>query len=69
MTSFLVEAPRKGLVLKPMEKMMGCVGPRHYNVIYNDCRVPASNLLGQNGKGLDVAFGMLHLSRVSIAFC
>jgi alkylation response protein AidB-like acyl-CoA dehydrogenase len=68
-TSFLVDAPRKGLVLKPMEKMMGCVGPRHYNVIYSDCRVPASNILGQKGKGLDVAFGMLHLSRVSIAFC
>jgi alkylation response protein AidB-like acyl-CoA dehydrogenase len=68
-TSFLVDAPRKGLVLKPMEKMMGCVGPRHYNVIYKDCRVPASNVLGEKGKGLDVAFGMLHLSRVSIAFC
>lgn len=68
-TSFLVDAPRKGLVLKPMQKMMGCVGPRHYNVIYKDCRVPASNLLGEKGKGLDVAFGMLHLSRVSIAFC
>ncbi len=56
-------------MLKPMEKMMGCVGPRHYNVIYKDCRVPASNVLGEKGKGLDVAFGMLHLSRVSIAFC
>ncbi len=68
-TSFLVDAPRKGLALKPMEKMMGCVGPRHYNVIYKDCRVPALNILGEKGKGLDVAFGMLHLSRVSIAFC
>ena len=68
-TSFLVDAPRKGLVLRPMEKMMGCVGPRHYNVIYSDCRVPASDILGQKGKGLDVAFGMLHLSRVSISFC
>jgi alkylation response protein AidB-like acyl-CoA dehydrogenase len=68
-TSFLVDAPRKGLVLKPMEKMMGCVGPRHYNVIYKDCRVRASKVLGEKGKGLDVAFGMLHLSRVSIAFC
>jgi alkylation response protein AidB-like acyl-CoA dehydrogenase len=68
-TSFLVDAPRKGLVLEPMEKMMGCVGPRHYNVIYKDCRVPALNVLGEKGKGLDVAFGMLHLSRVSIAFC
>jgi alkylation response protein AidB-like acyl-CoA dehydrogenase len=68
-TSFLVDAPTKGLVLKPMEKMMGCVGPRHYNVIYKDCRVPAAAILGEKGKGLDVAFDMLHLSRVSIAFC
>lgn len=68
-TSFLVDAPCEGLILKPMEKMMGCVGPRHYNVIYKDCRVPTSNVLGEKGKGLDVAFGMLHLSRVSIAFC
>ena len=68
-TSFLVDSPCKGLALKPMEKMMGCVGPRHYNVVYNDCRVPASNVLGEKGKGLDVAFGMLHLSRISISFC
>ena len=68
-TSFLVDVPREGLILKPMEKMMGCVGPRHYNVIYKNCRVPANNILGEKGKGLDVAFDMLHLSRVSIAFC
>ena len=68
-TSFLIDLPCKGLVLKPMEKMMGCVGPRHYNVIYKNCRVPAANILGEKGKGLEVAFGMLHLSRVSIAFC
>jgi len=68
-TSFLVEVPSEGLTLAPMPKMMGCIGPRHYNVIYKNCRVPASNILGEKGKGLDVAFGMLHLSRVSIASC
>ena len=68
-TSFLIDLPCDGLVLNPMEKMMGCVGPRHYNVIYKNCRVPAANILGEKGKGLEVAFGMLHLSRVSIAFC
>jgi len=68
-TSFLIDLPCDGLVLKPMEKMMGCVGPRHYNVIYKNCRVPAANILGEKSKGLEVAFGMLHLSRVSIAFC
>jgi len=68
-TSFLVDVPAEGLSLEPMEKMMGCVGPRHFNVIYNNCRVPVENVLGEKGSGLDVAFGMLHLSRVSIAFC
>ncbi|MGD8739651.1 MAG: acyl-CoA dehydrogenase family protein [Desulfobacterales bacterium] len=68
-TSFLIDLPCDGLVLKPMEKMMGCVGPRHYNVVYKNCRVPSANILGEKGKGLEVAFGMLHLSRVSIAFC
>ncbi len=68
-TAFLVDAPRPGLRLAPMDKMMGCVGPRHYHVYYEDCRVPADAVLGEKGKGLDVAFGMLHLSRVSIAFC
>jgi alkylation response protein AidB-like acyl-CoA dehydrogenase len=68
-TAFLVDSPREGLELVPMEKMMGCVGPRHFNVLYRDCRVPADAVLGEKGKGLDVAFGMLHLSRTSIAFC
>jgi len=68
-TSFLVDVPSEGLKLEPMPKMMGCIGPRHYNVIYKNCKVPVSNVLGTKGKGLDVAFSMLHLSRVSIAFC
>lgn len=68
-TAFLVDSPRDGLDLVPMEKMMGCVGPRHYNVLYRDCPVPVGAVLGEKGKGLDVAFGMLHLSRTSIAFC
>jgi len=68
-TAFLVDVPTDGLILNPMPKMMGCIGPRHYNVIYKNCRVSSSNVLGERGKGLDVAFGMLHLSRVSIAFC
>jgi alkylation response protein AidB-like acyl-CoA dehydrogenase len=67
-TSFLIDLPTEGITFVPMEKMMGCVGPRHYNVIYKDCRVPSSSILGEKGRGLDVAFGMLHLSRVSIAF-
>ncbi|NLT34462.1 MAG: acyl-CoA dehydrogenase [Gaiellales bacterium] len=69
MTCFLVDAPDEGLVLEPMKRMMGCRGPRHYNVYYRDLRVHESQILGEKGRGLDIALGMLHLSRVSIAYC
>jgi alkylation response protein AidB-like acyl-CoA dehydrogenase len=65
--AFLVDAPSKGLDLVPMERMMGCSGPRHYHVYYKDLRVHESQVLGEKGKGLDVAFDMLALSRTSIA--
>ena len=68
-TAFLVDLPNEGVILKPMPKMMGCVGPRHYQVIFKNCRVPSTQVLGEKGQGLTVAFDMLHLSRVSIAFC
>lgn len=69
MTCFLVDAPTDGLVLVPMNRMMGCRGPRHYNVVYENLRVHESQILGEEGQGLDIALGMLHLSRVSIAAC
>jgi len=68
-TAFGVEHGNPGLVLEPMERMMGTVGPRHYNVYFKDCAVPENNILGVKGKGLDVAFNILALSRVSIAAC
>ena len=69
MTCFLVDAPAEGLIAQPMQRMMGCQGPRHYNIFYRDLRVHESQILGDRGKGLDIALGMLHLSRVSIAAC
>jgi len=68
-TSFGIEEGTPGLKLRPMEKMMGTVGPRHYNVIFENCAVPEKNILGEKGKGLNVAFDILALSRVSIAAC
>lgn len=68
-TCFGVEEGTPGLKLKPMKKMMGTLGPRHYHVLFQDCAVPEKNILGQKGSGLNVAFDILALSRVSIAAC
>ncbi|MHB9150426.1 MAG: acyl-CoA dehydrogenase family protein [Thermoleophilia bacterium] len=43
--------------------------PRHDQVSYRDLRVHESHVRGEEGGGLEIALGMLHLSRVSIAAC
>jgi alkylation response protein AidB-like acyl-CoA dehydrogenase len=68
-TCFGIEHNAPGLVLKPMKKMMGTLGPRHFNVIFEDCETSEKHILGEKGKGLNVAFDILALSRVSIAAC
>ncbi|MFZ3045854.1 MAG: acyl-CoA dehydrogenase family protein, partial [Desulfatirhabdiaceae bacterium] len=68
-TCFGVRDNNPGIHLVPMEKMMGTQGPRHFNILFRDCEVDESDILGQPGDGLRVAFDMLALSRVSIAAC
>ena len=68
-TCFGVRDDNPGVILNPMAKMMGTQGPRHFNIIFKDCEVDESDIIGEPGKGLRVAFDMLALSRVSIAAC
>ncbi len=68
-TCFGVHEGNPGLKTRPMKKMMGTQGPRHYHILFEDCAVGDEDVLGEKGKGLDVAFDMLALSRVSIAAC
>jgi alkylation response protein AidB-like acyl-CoA dehydrogenase len=68
-TCFGIEQDAPGLILRPMKRMMGTVGPRHFNVIFKDCETTDRHVLGVPGKGLDVAFNILAQSRVSIAAC
>ncbi|MEJ2157344.1 MAG: acyl-CoA dehydrogenase family protein [Desulfobacteraceae bacterium] len=68
-TCFGVRSDNPGIELQPMARMMGTQGPRHFNIHFRDCKVPESDIIGVQGKGLTVAFDMLALSRVSISAC
>jgi alkylation response protein AidB-like acyl-CoA dehydrogenase len=68
-TCFGIDHGTPGLKLQPMQRMMGTRGPRHYNIIFEDLALSEKHILGEKGKGLNVAFDMLALSRVSIAAC
>lgn len=71
-TAFLVEAGTPGLSLGAIDKKMGQKGSHTCDVILEECRVPASSILGGvEGKGFRTAMkvldrGRLHISAVCV---
>lgn len=66
-SAFLVEAPREGLHLGKPDKKMGQQGAHTCDVIFEDCRVPSSALLGEEGTGFKTAMMVLDRGRLHIA--
>ncbi|WNZ07961.1 acyl-CoA dehydrogenase family protein [Streptomyces sp. 11x1] len=72
MTAFLVESDRPGFSLAPQVPSMGLHGFSFGELIFDNCRVPAANRLGEEGEGLAVAYsssvlyGRLNLTAVSL---
>ena len=65
---FIVEKGSPGFTIEPHKEMLGNKGCYHGILHFNDCEVPAENLLGQEGEGLDIALRVfLDISRLSIA--
>lgn len=56
LSAFLVEADRPGFSLGAHQAAMGLHGFSFGELIFEDCRVPAANLLGAEGDGLAVAY-------------
>jgi len=56
LSAFLVEADRPGVRLEPHADTLGLHGFSFGTVVFEDCRVPAANRLGEEGLGLHVAY-------------
>ncbi|NKQ53533.1 acyl-CoA dehydrogenase [Amycolatopsis sp. K13G38] len=56
LSAFLVESTSPGLSLGEQRATMGLHGFSFGELIFDDCRVPADNLLGEEGDGLSVAY-------------
>jgi len=70
-SSFIVEKDFKGITLGSVDKKMGQAGSMTCDVIFEDCRVPAENIIGAEGEGFITAMkvldrGRLHISGVSV---
>jgi alkylation response protein AidB-like acyl-CoA dehydrogenase len=64
---FLVPADTPGLVADPPEQKMGLTGSATATMRFDDVRIPADRLLGNEGDGLRIALAGLDAGRLGIA--
>ncbi len=65
--AFMVDKDTPGLTIGPKEDKLGIRSSSTTQVIFEDCRVPAKNLLGEEGKGIYILMETLDLSRTAVA--
>jgi len=67
-SAFVVDAKSPGIALGKIDKKMGQRGAHTCDVIFENCRVPAANLIGlKEGKGFKTAMKVLEKGRIHIA--
>src|SRR5437899_2816601 len=65
-SAFVVEADAPGFEVGRIEPKMGIKGSTTGEIFFNDCRIPAANLLGEEGGGFKIAMRILDRSRPGI---
>ena len=65
--AFVVEKGTKGFTVGKLERKLGIRGSDTAQLVFQDCRVPAANLLGAVGDGFKIALATLDGGRISIA--
>jgi alkylation response protein AidB-like acyl-CoA dehydrogenase len=66
-SAFLVEAETPGFEVARLEEKMGIAGSTTGELVFDECRVPAANLLGDEGTGFRLAMRILDRSRPGVA--
>jgi alkylation response protein AidB-like acyl-CoA dehydrogenase len=66
-SAFVVEADAPGFEVGRIEPKMGIKGSTTGEIFFNDCRIRADNLLGEEGRGFRVAMQILDRSRPGVA--
>ena len=65
--AFVVEKGTPGFSLGKLESKLGIRGSDTAQLVFQDCRVPAANMLGEVGQGFRIALSTLDGGRISIA--
>jgi alkylation response protein AidB-like acyl-CoA dehydrogenase len=65
--AFVLEKGTPGFTFGKKEKKMGIRSSATYELVFENVRIPAANLLGQEGQGFKVAMTTLDYGRIGIA--
>ncbi|MEO8305247.1 MAG: acyl-CoA dehydrogenase family protein [Betaproteobacteria bacterium] len=66
-SAFVVETATKGYVVARVEDKLGQRASDTAQVVFENCKVPAANLLGSEGEGYRIALANLEAGRIGIA--
>ena len=66
-SAFIVEKDTPGFSIGKKEKKLGIRGSATCELIFENCRIPKANLLGELGKGFKIAMMTLDGGRIGIA--
>ncbi|MEQ9309465.1 MAG: acyl-CoA dehydrogenase [Balneolaceae bacterium] len=65
-TAFVVERGTEGFSVSKKENKMGIRASSTCEILFEDCRIPKENILGEYGKGYKVAIETLNEGRIGI---
>ena len=65
-SAFLIERDAPGLTVGAEEHKLGIRGSSTCPLVLQDCKIPATNLLGEPGKGHYIAFNVLNIGRFKL---
>lgn len=66
-SAFIVEKGTPGLSFGTGDDKMGIRGAKTYEVIFEDCRIPVENRVGEEGQGFKIAMEVVDRGRIGIA--
>lgn len=66
-SGFIVEKGTPGFSFGTKEKKMGIRGSATYELVFQNCKIPKANLLGEMGKGFKMALITLDGGRIGVA--
>jgi alkylation response protein AidB-like acyl-CoA dehydrogenase len=66
LSAFIIEKSFGGITMNEEEHKMGIKGSSTRQIFFNDCKVPAENLLSQRENGFKIAVNILNIGRIKL---